>query len=50
MGGGLTPDHFPKLVFSKSADKWGWGSFEGHLGDGHTSVLPQDVARNSVES
>jgi len=32
MGGGLTPDHFPKLVFSKSADKWGWGSFEGRLG------------------
>jgi hypothetical protein len=32
VGGGLTPAHFPKLVFSKSAGKWGWGSFGGRLG------------------
>jgi len=29
------------MVFSKSAVKWGWGGFEGRLGDGRTSVLTQ---------
>jgi hypothetical protein len=29
------------FVLSKSADWWCWGSFEGRLGDGHTSALLQ---------
>jgi hypothetical protein len=44
FGGGLTLAHFPKLVFSKSADSWTgnprlenretWGTrFEGRLGE-----------------
>jgi hypothetical protein len=28
---GLTPDRL-SFVLSKSADEWGWGSFEGRLG------------------
>jgi hypothetical protein len=28
------------FVFSRSADYWGWGSFEERLGDGHTSGFP----------
>jgi hypothetical protein len=28
-------------IFEERADSWGWGSFEGRLGDGHTSGLPQ---------
>jgi len=31
LGSGLTPV-FSKSVFSKSADKWGWGGLEGRLG------------------